>query len=193
MDMIGEMWRQMRGKAHPTAGRVIENWIEAVAKRPNDLFGAWDAGVGERGEVAAEESLRMLDVWYVDDAFVRGKCVDVELWLAAFDAQGALAGFQRNSMKSIYHGHPGQPTPPYTAMTCRTRGAMEATKYLGVSIGSESHQFMARVEEVREAAELGGSGCGTGSDEAVRRGWEGDVPDESRGAGGGGGRRSRVE
>ena len=153
MDMIGEMWRQMRGKAHPTAGQVIENWIEAVAKRPNDLFGAWDAGVGERGEVAAEESLRMLDVWYVDDAFVRGKCVDVELWLAAFDAQGALAGFQRNSMKSIYHGHPGQPTPPYTAMTCRTRGAMEATKYLGVSIGSESHQFMARVEEVRELHE----------------------------------------
>ena len=149
MDMIAEMWGRIGADAHPTAARVIDGWRRRAEDRTGDQFGPWDAGVAERGAVRAEESLRMLDVWYVDDAFVREKCVDVELWLAAFDAQGAMAGFERSARKSIYRGHPGQPTPPYTASTYVTRGRDEETKYLGVSIGKESEQFVARVDEVR--------------------------------------------
>jgi hypothetical protein len=130
------------------AGHRFMHAAQGVA----DGCAMWDQGMAASRPVDERGEGQMMDVWYVDDAFVRGNVVDTDLWLAAWDAVAALTGMQRSMEKSFYKPlAAGTPTPPYTSLTCRQRAADDAGVYLGVQLGGQDGQYQQRV---RDAARI---------------------------------------
>jgi len=108
---------------------------------------AWDSSDGAREPVAAD-SLRVADVWYIDDSCVRAAPLDGDLWLAAWDLNGAAVGVRRSMAKSLVRGRRhGDVIPPYSAATCREVPHDQPVKWLGVRLGDTSNQLAEKIDE----------------------------------------------
>jgi hypothetical protein len=119
----------------------------AVAAAPTAQMDAWNRSCAAI-PMDASLPLRRFDVWYLDDSFVRGSLVDGDLWLAALDAVGTIAGMERSTTKSFFRASPSAPTPPYTLLTCAVHAWVEPVKFLGVSLADPAAQLAAKSAEV---------------------------------------------
>jgi hypothetical protein len=109
---------------------------------------AWNSSV-HAGVMVADGPPRVVDVWYIDDSYVRGDPLDGDLWLAAWDTVGAAAGVRRSLTKSLVRGGRADAAiPPYSRATCALTPHDAPVKCLGVRLGDEAQQL---VEEVAKA------------------------------------------
>ncbi len=93
--------------------------------------------------------LRCLDVWYLDDSFVRASALDGDLWLAAIDAVGALAGLERSMTKSFYRAAPTSGlVPPYSAVSCDVQLWAQPVKFLGVCLDDPQTQLASKSRDL---------------------------------------------
>ncbi len=129
---------------------ATESLLIPAAKR-SDMQTQWDAYVQDLPVIEADTPLRRLDVWYLDDSFVRASLVDGDFWLAALDIIGATVGLQRSTTKSSFRlpSTVGAP-PPYTAQTCTVEDWRSRIKFLGVEMSDPAAQFVKKTDEVKD-------------------------------------------
>ncbi len=102
----------------------------------------WDEDASRMEPTPARDRLGVMDVWYVDDAYVRADLMDGDLWLAAGAMVAVAAGMRRNAQKSHFlAAADGSPAPPYSSITCSRRLAADPARYLGVDLHGQDEQF----------------------------------------------------
>jgi hypothetical protein len=148
------MWRKVLDQALPELRDGCAAYNQALNSRMEDplvrgRLDAWDASAIAVLPTDPATPLRCLDVWYLDDSYIRASVIDGDLWLAAADACGAWAGLERSITKSSYRAAPRDGViPPYTAVSCDIQDWSEPIKFLGVSLSNPGEQFAKKTQEV---------------------------------------------
>jgi hypothetical protein len=141
-----------RGGMGSTARAMLSAHADQVARTMSagrTTEEKWNEGAAAASDGVGRERIRTMDVWYIDDAYVRGDLVDTDLWVAAWDAIAVLTGMERNVQKSFFKAPADDvPTPPYTALTCTRRPPGNCGRYLGVELQGQDEQYQRRVAEV---------------------------------------------
>jgi hypothetical protein len=152
LDCIKHMIAEIRDSLPRESAESVDRHLAAVfattTPSPHDGHSAWDSSAIGRSPVIAATSLKCLDVWYLDDSFVKGDFLDGDLWLAALDAVGSAAGLQRSSTKSSFRPTSPHPAPPYTSLSSSIEDWSAPPKFLGLSLRDLASQFADRTSRV---------------------------------------------
>ena len=140
---VRSMWSSVADAAPPASADLLRPLADLIPDSPTppQPHIDWDAGSIASNPLPPHNNLALIDTWYIDDGFIRAHPLDGDLWLAAFDAVGALHGISRNRSKSLFRSYHSAPVPPYTSASSSVLDPSSNIKYLGVSLANFDAQF----------------------------------------------------